>query len=75
MAVTQIQETPQYAARFGELERSIPENQAWLTPIRRAAFLRFSELGFPTVRDEDWRFTSLAPISRIVAMSFCEPRS
>lgn len=62
MAVTQTQETPQYAARFEELERSIPENQAWLTPIRRAAFLRFSELGFPTVRDEDWRFTSLAPI-------------
>jgi Fe-S cluster assembly protein SufD len=23
---------------------------------------RFAELGFPTLRDEDWRFTSLAPI-------------
>ena len=64
MAVTPAQETHKYAARFEELERSIPKSQSWLTPIRRAAFLRFSELGFPTVRDEDWRFTSVAPIAQ-----------
>jgi Fe-S cluster assembly protein SufD len=64
MAVTQGQETHKYAARFTELERSIPQNQSWLSPIRRAAFLRFSELGFPTIRDEDWRFTSVAAIAQ-----------
>jgi Fe-S cluster assembly protein SufD len=64
MAVTQVQATHSYRARFEDLERSIPQNQSWLTPNRRAAFLRFSELGFPTVRDEDWRFTSVAVIAQ-----------
>ena len=33
------------------------------SPIRRAAFERFRALGFPTRRDEDWHFTSVAPIA------------
>jgi len=32
--------------------------------IREQARQRFSELGFPTTHDEDWRFTSVAPIAR-----------
>ena len=32
--------------------------------IREEARQRFRELGFPTTNDEDWRFTSVAPISR-----------
>ena len=31
--------------------------------MREAAFARFWELGFPTIHDEDWRFTSVAPIA------------
>ncbi len=38
---------------------------AWLTPIREAALSRFVELGFPTTRHEDWRFTSIAPLAEI----------
>lgn len=37
---------------------------AWLQPIRAAAFARFAELGFPTTRNEEWRFTNVAPIAR-----------
>ena len=36
---------------------------AWLLSVKRAAFERFRALGFPTRRDEDWHFTSIAPIS------------
>jgi Fe-S cluster assembly protein SufD len=36
---------------------------AWLPPLRRAAFDRFSELGFPTTRDENWHYTSVTPIA------------
>ena len=36
---------------------------AWLEELRRDAFACFWELGFPTVHDEDWRFTSVAPIA------------
>ena len=32
--------------------------------IREEARQRFSDLGFPTTHDEDWRFTSVAPIAR-----------
>jgi Fe-S cluster assembly protein SufD len=35
----------------------------WLDPIRKTAIARFSELGFPTTHDEDWRFTNVAPIA------------
>ncbi len=37
-------------------------NPTWLRSMRQAAIARFAELGFPTLRDEDWRFTNLAPI-------------
>jgi len=35
---------------------------AWLAAARRTAIERFRTLGFPTRRDEDWHFTSAAPI-------------
>jgi Fe-S cluster assembly protein SufD len=38
---------------------------AWLSPLRNAALATFSELGFPTLRDEDWRFTNVAPIAAL----------
>ena len=37
---------------------------AGLLTRRREAFERFAEAGFPTARDEEWRFTSVAPIAR-----------
>jgi Fe-S cluster assembly protein SufD len=38
---------------------------AWLADARRAALARFGALGLPTTRDEDWRFTSLAPLASL----------
>ncbi|SPE60442.1 FeS assembly protein SufD [Verrucomicrobia bacterium] len=38
---------------------------SWLFPLRKAGFARFAELGFPTVHQEDWRFTNVAPIARL----------
>ena len=35
----------------------------WLQDLRDHAASRFVELGFPTTRDEEWRFTSVAPIA------------
>ncbi|MEP6918042.1 MAG: Fe-S cluster assembly protein SufD [Acidobacteriota bacterium] len=35
----------------------------WLQDLRDRAASRFVALGFPTVRDEDWRFTNIAPIA------------
>jgi Fe-S cluster assembly protein SufD len=38
---------------------------SWLFTARKAAIARFSELGFPTTRDEDWRFTNVSPIASL----------
>ena len=37
----------------------------WLQQLRETAFQRFTELGFPTTHDEDWRFTNVAPIAHM----------
>jgi len=37
----------------------------WLEDLRSRAAARFSALGLPTVRDEDWRFTNVTPIGAI----------
>src|SRR5262245_43416562 len=36
---------------------------AWLQDARAQAMSRFKEMGLPTARDEEWRFTSIAPIT------------
>jgi len=47
-----------------ELEAAaIPGEPAWLTSARQTALARFSKMGLPTVKDEDWRFTNLAPLA------------
>jgi Fe-S cluster assembly protein SufD len=35
----------------------------WLERLRRVAFERFEALGYPTTKNEDWHFTSVAPIA------------
>src|SRR5205085_2381753 len=45
---------------------------SWLKQIREGAIARFAELGFPTTKQEEWRFTSVAPI---VDTPFSHPAS
>jgi Fe-S cluster assembly protein SufD len=35
----------------------------WLRDLRQRGAARFAALGFPTVRQEEWRFTNVAPIA------------
>ncbi|MGI2325568.1 MULTISPECIES: Fe-S cluster assembly protein SufD [unclassified Methylococcus] len=37
---------------------------AWLSRLRRQALARFEASGFPSPRDEEWRYTHVAPIER-----------
>jgi Fe-S cluster assembly protein SufD len=62
-AVTQVRDS--YLEAFARFENGTAGNgHGWLRSIRRAAIASFSELGFPTTRDEDWRFTDVAPIAQ-----------
>lgn len=38
---------------------------AWLTPLRQAGRAAFAEQGFPTLHNEDWRFTNVAPLEKL----------
>jgi Fe-S cluster assembly protein SufD len=38
------------------------EGPEWLEPTRRAAMDRFAQTGFPSPREEEWRFTPVTPI-------------
>ena len=55
------------AAPYAEAFRAFEERDGLLAPesvqsMRAAAFARFRALGFPTTKNEDWHFTSVAPI-------------
>lgn len=54
----------EYLAEFDRFDTVAAVQQpGWLVDARRAAISRFGESGFPTTRDEAWRFTSVAPIA------------
>ncbi len=62
---TVAQEVDRYLESFSRLEaRAAAKEWAWFQAVRRDAMARFADLGFPTARDEDWRFTSVAPIAQ-----------
>jgi Fe-S cluster assembly protein SufD len=46
-----------YAADYALHEQDLPGPR----DLRRAAIQRFGVLGFPTTKNEDWKFTNLAP--------------
>jgi Fe-S cluster assembly protein SufD len=54
-----------YLADWEVFRRDLPGGEpAALAELRRAAIQRFAVLGFPTTRQEEWRFTNLAPLAR-----------
>ncbi len=59
------EEQDTYATDFSALKSLRPENPGWFGELREEAMAAFSKLGFPTVKDEAWRFTNLAPITRL----------
>src|SRR5690242_6965661 len=64
IAVKEQQEI--YFKQFAEFEkRRAPKEPAWLQAMRKTAFDHFADLGFPTTHHEEWKYTSLAPMTRI----------
>ena len=53
-----------YHETFRELQQRTSWQPEWLRSLREKAFARFNDVGFPTIKDEAWRFTNVAPISR-----------
>ncbi len=54
--------TEPYLEKFRRFEAGAKSS---LLPFRKAGLALFAELGFPTLHDEDWRFTNVAPIAKL----------
>lgn len=63
-----------YLSTFQAREKTF-SGPSWLSEIRRAAIHRFAELGFPTTRQEEWRFTNVASIAQTPFDSLQPPRT
>ncbi len=54
-----------YLQAHAESVRGLAGHQLpWVAQTRERALAQFAEQGFPTTRDEEWRYTNVAPIQR-----------
>jgi Fe-S cluster assembly protein SufD len=61
-----------YVAEFARFESEHPASP-WLSQRRREAIERFSDLGFPTVRDEEWKYTDITPAANLAVTPIFKP--
>ncbi len=55
-----------YEKAFSELEPGLRKaGPDWVHELRRSAIDRFRTLGFPSLREEEWRFTRTRPIAEL----------
>ncbi len=64
MATQQLTSLENYSAAFDSLEN--PTHPSWVQELRKSAFAKFNELGFPTARrgNEEWKYTDIRPLAR-----------
>jgi len=55
-----------YVEEYQRSAQRAPAQPAWLRQARESAIAQFQRLGFPTTKIEQWRFTSVAPITERV---------
>jgi Fe-S cluster assembly protein SufD len=63
MVTETLKSDSSYQAIFNEMQNT--SRPSWLERLQRTAFERFEEIGFPSVRDEEWKYTNVAPLSKI----------
>lgn len=62
----EILETVDAREHLLALARGLQSSNGPLASLRRRGRERFAEVGFPTLRDEEWRFTSIAPVTKVL---------
>lgn len=54
-----------YSAEYEQIVDSLPgQSLTWLKALRADAFDSFSDKGFPSLREEEWRYTNVAAIEK-----------
>lgn len=63
---TIAEQTRPHLAAFEAFEKDGARRfPAWANELRRTSITRFAALGFPTPRNEDWKYTNVAPIAQL----------
>ncbi len=66
MSTQVTKESVSYVAAFQSLQQRAEArgNATWINRLRENAFDRFEQTGFPTTRDEEWKYTNVAQIAK-----------
>lgn len=62
--VTELAKTENTYQSAFRYVRDVSPTVPWLELVRSSAMERFEQLGFPTVHDEEWKYTNLAPLAK-----------
>jgi Fe-S cluster assembly protein SufD len=63
MVTELVESKSSYQAAFRALRQSTPA-VPWVELVRRSAMDSFELLGFPSIKDEDWKYTNLAGLAK-----------
>jgi len=64
MTLVKTDQLQNYLDAFSAFGVRTERQPAWFRDMRERAFARFCEVGFPTPKDEDWRFTNVNAIAQ-----------
>src|SRR5690348_9548491 len=64
MATAATERLRNYLEAFSALGTDAARQPAWLHGLRERGFARFCEVGFPSTRNEDWRFTNVSALAQ-----------
>ena len=53
-----------HQSNFSSIEEKSVDSPPWLDELRQRAMQQFRAVGFPDTKQEDWRFTNIAPIAK-----------
>ena len=60
-----VAEVKPYLKEFSQWDSGHSEQPTWVKSVRGAALEHFAKLGFPTLKNEQWKYTNLAELSSI----------
>ena len=63
MVTELVKSDNQYLSAFRSIRESSP-TVPWVELVRSGAIDRYEQLGFPTVHEEEWKYTNLAPLAK-----------
>ncbi|HLR06687.1 MAG TPA: hypothetical protein VK117_12805, partial [Pyrinomonadaceae bacterium] len=47
------------------VEKTGSAEPSWLRRMREDSFAHFERVGFPSVKEEEWKYTNVAPIAKL----------